>query len=178
MCCRAKEKKNTRCLDRQNKHVHLWALCVSKPQNKNCSGFKRMEPKDWALPPKCAVILLFGPQQKGKPLPADLQIKPEEYSFFFLWLSMEFHFRYLLRHFTPRWTTVRLKSTVFWDITPCNPLNVNRRFGGTYRLHLQCSKNNLSKKPGVKAGCKHVICSSETSVDTQRPARRYIPPLL
>jgi cellulose synthase/poly-beta-1,6-N-acetylglucosamine synthase-like glycosyltransferase len=30
-----------------------------------------------------------------------------------------------------------LKSTNFWDITPCSPLKVNRRFGGTYRLHLQ-----------------------------------------
>jgi hypothetical protein len=30
-----------------------------------------------------------------------------------------------------------IKSTIFWDITPCSPLNVNRRFGGTYRLHLQ-----------------------------------------
>jgi hypothetical protein len=30
-----------------------------------------------------------------------------------------------------------LKSTVFWDITPCSPFNVNRRFGGTYRLQLQ-----------------------------------------
>jgi hypothetical protein len=30
-----------------------------------------------------------------------------------------------------------LKSTIFWDITPCSPLSVNRRFGGTYRLHLQ-----------------------------------------
>jgi hypothetical protein len=24
-----------------------------------------------------------------------------------------------------------------WDITSCSPLKVNRRFGGTYRLHLQ-----------------------------------------
>jgi hypothetical protein len=24
-----------------------------------------------------------------------------------------------------------LKSIIFWDITPCNPLKVNRRFGGT-----------------------------------------------
>jgi hypothetical protein len=29
------------------------------------------------------------------------------------------------------------KSTIFWDITPCSPLSVNRRFGGTYRLHIQ-----------------------------------------
>jgi hypothetical protein len=30
-----------------------------------------------------------------------------------------------------------LKSSVPWDITPCNPLKVSRRLGGTYRLHLQ-----------------------------------------
>jgi hypothetical protein len=30
-----------------------------------------------------------------------------------------------------------LKSTIFWDITPCSLLSVNRRFGATYRLHLQ-----------------------------------------
>jgi hypothetical protein len=29
------------------------------------------------------------------------------------------------------------KSTIFWDITPCSPLSVIQRFGGTYRLHLQ-----------------------------------------
>jgi hypothetical protein len=34
-------------------------------------------------------------------------------------------------------TAVVISSTVFWDITPCNPLKVNGRFGGTYRLHLQ-----------------------------------------
>jgi hypothetical protein len=30
-----------------------------------------------------------------------------------------------------------MKSINFWDITPCGPLNVNRRFGGTYGLHHQ-----------------------------------------
>jgi hypothetical protein len=30
-----------------------------------------------------------------------------------------------------------LKSTTFWGIMPCSPLNVNWRFGRTYRLHLQ-----------------------------------------
>jgi hypothetical protein len=28
-----------------------------------------------------------------------------------------------------------MKSSIFWDITPCSPLKVNRRFGETYRLH-------------------------------------------
>jgi hypothetical protein len=44
-------------------------------------------------------------------------------------------------------TVVVMKSTIFWDITPCSPLSVNRRFGGTYCLHLQDRKNKLSKKP-------------------------------
>jgi hypothetical protein len=29
------------------------------------------------------------------------------------------------------------ESPILWDITPCSQLNVNGRFGGTYRLHLQ-----------------------------------------
>jgi hypothetical protein len=31
-----------------------------------------------------------------------------------------------------------MNSAIFWDIKPCSPLSVNRRFGGTYRLHIQC----------------------------------------
>jgi hypothetical protein len=34
-------------------------------------------------------------------------------------------------------TAVVMKSSIFWDITLCSPLKVNRHFGGTYRLHLQ-----------------------------------------
>jgi hypothetical protein len=33
-----------------------------------------------------------------------------------------------------------IKNTIFWDIAPCNPLSVNRRFGGTYGFHLQGRK--------------------------------------
>jgi hypothetical protein len=29
-----------------------------------------------------------------------------------------------------------LKNVVFWDVTPCRSC-VNRRFGGTYHLHLE-----------------------------------------
>jgi hypothetical protein len=39
-----------------------------------------------------------------------------------------------------------MKSIIFWDMTPCSPLSVNRRFGGTYRLHLQGQRNKFSKK--------------------------------
>jgi hypothetical protein len=34
-------------------------------------------------------------------------------------------------------TAVVLKSIFFWDTTPCSALTGTRRFGGTYRLHLQ-----------------------------------------
>jgi hypothetical protein len=37
-------------------------------------------------------------------------------------------------------TAVVMKSTIFWDITPCSTMSVDRRFGGTYRLHLQGQK--------------------------------------
>jgi hypothetical protein len=30
-----------------------------------------------------------------------------------------------------------LKSIIFWDMTSCSPVSVNRRFGGTYRLHFR-----------------------------------------
>jgi hypothetical protein len=35
-------------------------------------------------------------------------------------------------------TAAVMKSTNFWDIRPCSLLKVKRRFGRTYRLHLQC----------------------------------------
>jgi hypothetical protein len=37
------------------------------------------------------------------------------------------------------WGYVILKNTVFWDVAPCRSC-VNRRFGGTYRLHRQGRK--------------------------------------
>jgi hypothetical protein len=47
-------------------------------------------------------------------------------------------------------TAVVMKNTIFWDMTLCSPLSVNRRFGGTYRLHLQGRRNKLSKLAGGK----------------------------
>jgi hypothetical protein len=42
----------------------------------------------------------------------------------------------LLRYLTEVKQASIKKTTIFWDITPCSPLRVNRRFGGTYRLHI------------------------------------------
>jgi hypothetical protein len=32
------------------------------------------------------------------------------------------------------------EALIVWDIRPCSPLKVNRRFGGTCRLRLQCRR--------------------------------------
>jgi hypothetical protein len=50
-------------------------------------------------------------------------------------------------------TTMVMKNTIFWDITPCSPLEVNRRFGETYRLHLQGRKIS-QRETSLKAGGK------------------------
>jgi hypothetical protein len=77
-----------------------------------------------------------------------------------------------------------LKSTIFWDITSCNPLRVIRRFGGTYRLHLQGRKISRARNQRERWFLAQIIfstlkmeatCFSETSADTQRTTRRYIP---
>jgi hypothetical protein len=55
-------------------------------------------------------------------------------------------------------TSVVMKSSVLWDTTPCSPLRVNRRFGGTYSIHLQGRRKSskrvawsrLRAEPGVK----------------------------
>jgi hypothetical protein len=39
-------------------------------------------------------------------------------------------------------TTVVMKSSVLWDITPCSPLKVKRCFGGTFCFHLQGQRIN------------------------------------
>jgi hypothetical protein len=63
-----------------------------------------------------------------------------------------FHFRNYQTYFDNIWllkpkcgfeilTALVMKSTVFWDKMPCSPLKVNRRFGWTYRLHLQEKTN-------------------------------------
>jgi hypothetical protein len=80
-------------------------------------------------------------------------------------------------------------STIFWEITPCSPLRVNRRFGGTSPPSLG-SKNSKQSKMALLClspaftlvSCSanfstlemETICSSETSVHFQRTTRHYI----
>jgi hypothetical protein len=34
-------------------------------------------------------------------------------------------------------TKIKVNNSIFWDISPCSPLKINRRFERTRRLHLQ-----------------------------------------
>jgi hypothetical protein len=78
------------------------------------------------------------------------------------------------------------------NITPCTSSKLNRRFGGTYQLHLQGRKISQarnqceSNSPQIPmfatlVSCLvyyyyyYYICSFETSVDFQHTKRRYIP---
>jgi hypothetical protein len=86
-----------------------------------------------------------------------------------------------------------MKSAIFWDITPCSPLEVNRRFGRNYHLDLQCRINRARYQSDsrwqaewlppaftLETGSAYSTLKieatycSETSVDFQRTARCYI----
>jgi hypothetical protein len=78
-------------------------------------------------------------------------------------------------------TAVVIKSIIFWDMTLCSPLSFNRRFSGTYRLHLQGRRNRFSKIQQAQMAGRIIrlkmeaICSSETSVETQLTTGHHIP---
>jgi hypothetical protein len=77
-------------------------------------------------------------------------------------------------------TVLVMKSSIFWDIKPCNSWKINRRFGITC-LHLQ-DRRIFSPTAFTVVSCSaysstlkmEAICSSETSVDFQRTTWRYI----
>jgi hypothetical protein len=65
-------------------------------------------------------------------------------------------------------TAVVMKSTLLWDTTPCSPMKVNRRFGGTCRLHLQgriVSQTRNQRATCLQVGfllrCLAVCCLSD-----------------
>jgi hypothetical protein len=49
---------------------------------------------------------------------------------------------------------LKLKSATFWDITPCSPLKINRRFRGTYCLHLQGRRISQARNQGKSSARK------------------------
>jgi hypothetical protein len=69
-----------------------------------------------------------------------------------------------------------MKSSIFWDIT----LKVNRRFGGTYRLHLQgwIIRARYQRESRWKAGFHDIISQKKvrfvtTGVRTSNPTQTY-----
>jgi hypothetical protein len=66
---------------------------------------------------------------------------------------------------------LHIYNAVFWDVSPCR-FCVYRRFGGTYRLHLQGRK--IRERGTSVSHVAHAICSSETSIYT-KSTRRHIP---
>jgi hypothetical protein len=83
------------------------------------------------------------------------------------------------------WPGCNIKSSIFWDITPCSQLKTNRRFGGICRLHFQVQRISQRKILREMWQAEMVsflystlkveaICSSETWVDFPRTKRRYI----
>jgi hypothetical protein len=68
-------------------------------------------------------------------------------------------------------TTVIVKSSIFWNITPCSPLKVNRRFGETSsRVPPAFTQVSCLVYSPLK-----MVCFSETSVDFQRTTPCNIP---
>jgi hypothetical protein len=82
-------------------------------------------------------------------------------------------------------TAVVMKSSVFRHITVCNPLKVDRRFGGTCRLQLFMVEEKAKKKPAwIRQQAKlgrfytskmEAIYSSEMSVEFEVTTWRYNP---
>jgi hypothetical protein len=65
-----------------------------------------------------------------------------------------------------------MKKSTFWGITPCSPLNVNRIFRGTLRLHVQIVLS--SGFNAAQSTESQPTFRRNMSVDFQRATRRYI----
>jgi hypothetical protein len=82
-------------------------------------------------------------------------------------------------------TVVFMNVAIFWDIEPCSPY-VNRRFGGTYHLHLQVWKSAEQETACSRCLGRHLtVCSAKPPACAPVPRsadflpwrwRWYIPP--
>jgi hypothetical protein len=75
---------------------------------------------------------------------------------------------------------VAMKNYNFFDIMPCSPLKLNRRFGGTCRLHLQdliiSQARNQRGEGGKEVELKmETTCPPEMWVDSEQATRRHLP---
>jgi hypothetical protein len=67
-----------------------------------------------------------------------------------------------------------MKNAVFWDVAPCRSC-VNRRFGGTYRLHLEVEKS-ACEEPARAGGadCSHIPEDGMRTVSLARNQREQV----
>lgn len=82
--------------------------------------------------------------------------------------------------------TVTMKSTIFYNVTPCSLVGVYRRLGGKHCLHLQCWRLRWTSKQQARCfllAPSHllltlkieVVCSSKMSVKFYKTTRRHVP---
>jgi hypothetical protein len=70
-------------------------------------------------------------------------------------------------------TSVVMKCSIFWDIMPCSPLKVNRRFEEHVAFWFPPAFTLVSCS-AYSSTLKMEACSSETSAEFQRTTRCYI----
>jgi hypothetical protein len=74
-------------------------------------------------------------------------------------------------------STINLKGSIFWDITPCSPLEVTQSFGGRYRLHLQDRRKSQGRNQCESRWITEHACFHATwSILISWIWRRYVPP--
>jgi hypothetical protein len=70
-------------------------------------------------------------------------------------------------------TAVTMKNAVFWDVAPCRSCEMNRRFGGTYRLRLQ---GRIIRERGTSVSCYLLTLVPCSRIFLPWRWRRYVPP--
>jgi hypothetical protein len=78
-------------------------------------------------------------------------------------------------------TAITMKCSIFWDVTPCSPVKIYRRFGGAYCLHLQVRKTSQAMRSaclftrfGLLFDLKmNTVHSCETSVNIYQTILRH-----
>jgi hypothetical protein len=68
-----------------------------------------------------------------------------------------------------------MRRYIFWDITPCSPMKLNRRFGGTYCLHLQGGRI-IQARNGIKQAVRRDLLVSSLVYPSTLKKRQYSPP--
>jgi hypothetical protein len=72
---------------------------------------------------------------------------------------------------------VTMKNSIFWDVTPCIPVKVYRRFGGTYYLYPQGRRVSQASdhEETSSTALPTIPLTHETSVNFYHTTRSHIP---